>query len=285
MRTILIALAIAMAAVWAGGCKPAQRADTQSATDAADTGRPSVQADVTQDESPAQPASGPTASEVQSSIKAIAAQNLYAFITIYNGNDAAGPSMRQEVESIVNDRLSTRASFLSVDAASQDCTALMAQFGADPYALPLTVIIAPNGAITAGFAKEIPEEEKASDFSAALASPGMASVLLALQQGQLAAVCLQSEKTKHNAESLAAAEGLSADARLAAGAVTVIRIDPTDSAEARVLQVCSVDPNTPNAQLVIIAPPGRLVGKFDGAVTAESVVSAITQALSGAGGG
>lgn len=193
--------------------------------------------------------------------------------------------MRQEVESIVNSKFPTRARFIEIDTANRSHAELLAKYGVSPAHLPLTIVVAPNGAITGGFPKQITDEDKATAFAGALTSPGMAEILLAIQQGKLAAICVQGAKTKHNSASLKAARNLAANPQFAASAIKIIKVDPANAAEAKVMQVCRIDPSISDAQLVIIAPPGRVVGKFPGTATAKEVANAVIQALSGSGGG
>src|ERR1035437_9177724 len=103
-------------------------------------------------------------------------------------------------------------------------------------------------------------------MSGVFVSDGMASVLKVLQSGKLAAVCIQNSKTKHNKESLAAAQGLNNQAQFR-GAVEIVKIDPSDRSEAKLIQTCKVDASSDSAQIVIIAPPGKVMGKFDGTAT------------------
>ncbi|MHB9035765.1 MAG: hypothetical protein ACYC64_03800 [Armatimonadota bacterium] len=48
------------------------------------------------------------------------------------------------------------------------------------------------------------------------------------------------------------------------------------TAEAKFVEICKVDANTDSAQLVIIVPPGRIIGTFDGAATTDSIAAALT---------
>ena len=218
-------------------------------------------------------------SPAETAIQAAARQNRYALVTFYKKNDSASTKMLADAKKL-QARYSSRANFVSVDVGNSIHQGIISRYGADRSPIPLTLVIAPNGAVTAGY----PNEIKKTDISDAFVSSGMADVLKALQNGKLAAVCLQNSRTKHNKESLAAAEGLKYDQRFG-GAVQIVRIDPSDRSEAKFMQQCKVDTNPANAQLIVLAPPGRIVGKFDGATTTDAVVATLMKSLGGGCGG
>jgi len=217
------------------------------------------------------------ATSVEAAIQASAKQNRYVFVTFYKSNDSASKSMQATVKSI-RGKLAGRADFVSVDVGNQANRAIISRYGADRSPMPLTIVLAPNGAITAGF----PQQIKNTDMSSVFVSDGMASVLKVLQSGKIAAVCLQNSKTKHNKESLAAAQGLKNQAQLR-GAVEIVKIDPSDRGESDLMKRCQVDTTSTDAQIVVIAPPGKVMGKFGGTVTTNSMTSALTKAFSGSG--
>ena len=215
-------------------------------------------------------------SPAETVIRAAARQNRYAIVTFYKKNDAASTKMLAEAKKL-QAKYSSRSNFVSADVGNAVHQELISRYGVDRAPIPLTLVIAPNGAVTAGY----PNEIKKTDLSDAFVSSGMANVLKVLQSGKLAAVCLQSPKTKLNKESLAAAEGLNTQAQLR-GAVEVVKIDPSDRSEAKFIQTCKADAGSDSAQIVIIAPPGRIVGTFDGTATTDSMMAALTKAFSGA---
>ena len=172
------------------------------------------------------------ASPAETSIKAAGRQNRYAIVTFYKKNDAASTKMLAEAKQL-QAKYSSRANFVSADVGNAAHKELISQYGVDRAPIPLTLVIAPNGAVTAGY----PSEIKKTDLSDAFVSSGMADVLKVLQSRKLALVCVQNGKTKFNKESMAAAEGLKAEKTLP-GLVEIVQIDPTDSRESKFLQQC-----------------------------------------------
>jgi cytochrome oxidase Cu insertion factor (SCO1/SenC/PrrC family) len=217
----------------------------------------------------------------EAGIQAAEKQNLYVFATFYKQNDEASTKMLEEAKKLQAQH-SSRANFVSIDVADATNKELMTRYGVDRAPIPLTLVIAPNGAVTAGY----PNKINKTDLSDAFVSNGMAAVLKILQGGKLAVICVQNSNTKLNKESLAAAEGLKNDAMFQ-NSIEIVKIDPSDSSETKLIQSCRVDANSQNAQLVVIAPPGRIVGTFDGTATTETITAALTKAFSGGtcGGG
>jgi len=217
-------------------------------------------------------------SPADTAIRAAARQQRYAFVTFFKKDDAASARMLADAKRLQG-KYSSRASFVSVDVDSPSDRSVVAQYGADRSPIPLTVVIAPNGAVTAGF----PSKINKTDLSDVFVSPGQAEVLRVIQGGRVAVISIQNSKTRYNKESIAAAEALRADKRFAS-AVEIVKIDPSDRRESGFMRQCAVDTGSGNAQLVMIAPPGRVIGKFDGATSKAALASSLTKATSGCSG-
>ena len=218
-------------------------------------------------------------SPAETAIKAAGRQNRYAIVTFYKRNDAASTKMLAQAKKL-QAKYSRRASFASADVGNTVHKALISRYGVDRAPIPLTLVIAPNGAVTAGY----PNEIKKTDLSDAFVSSGLADVLKVLQSRKLALVCLQNGKTKFNKESMTAAEGLKADKTLP-GLVEIVKIDPSDSRESKFLQQCKVNAGSTNAQVVMIIPPGRVLGTFDGNTTKDKLMAGLQSAMSSCGSG
>lgn len=215
----------------------------------------------------------------ESAIRAAARQNQYAFVTFYKSNDSDSKEMLADVKSIQG-KYDSRADFISVNVGDKANRSVVSRYGADRSPIPLAIVIAPNGAITGGFPRQI-NKSKVSD---AFVSDGTAAVLKVLQGRKIAAVCVQSSRTKNNKQCQATARGVKSDSRLG-GAVEIVKIDPSDRSESKLLKQWGVNANSGNAQLVVVAPPGKVVGKFDGAASKDSVMSSLMKSLSGGCGG
>lgn len=219
------------------------------------------------------------ASLAENAIRAAAKKSRYVFVTFYKANDSASKQMLADVKSIKS-KFANRADFVSVDVAGKANREVVSRYGADRSRIPLTIVAAPNGAVTAGYPGQIDR----SKLSSAFVSDGTAAVLKVMQNRKLAVVCLQGSKTKHNKECLATARGLKSDSRLG-GAVEIVTIDPSDRSESKLLKQLGINGKSSNAQLVVLAPPGKTVGKFDGSAKKDTVVASLMKSLSGGCGG
>ena len=61
----------------------------------------------------------------------------------------------------------------------------------------------------------------------------------------------------------------------------VIQVDPTDPKEAKLMAQLKVEPNTKKAITAVLAPPGMLVAKIEGATTKDSLKAAFKKAAEG----
>ena len=209
-------------------------------------------------------------------IRAAARHNRYVFITFYKQNDGASARMLAAV-STMQGKLAGRADFVNVDVNDPANRQVVTRFSADRSPIPLTIVVAPNGAVTAGFPREINAN---ANFSNVFVSQGQAAVLKVMQERRLAVVCLQNANTRYNRECMATANALKKDQRIGS-AVTIVKIDPADQAEAKFLRQCNIKLNSPNAQLVVFAPPGRVIGTFDGGAPQNTVIATLLQSLRG----
>lgn len=269
---IAVALVLALVVV-IGLAKTRNRAGDRNEVQATNT----VDTTTAGDESQVKPEPAAKVSPESAAISAAAKQNRYVFVTFYRKDDDASRKMQTAMKS-AQVKLSHRASFVSVDVDDPIQQEVVSQYGADRSPIPLTLVVAPNGAVTAGF----PNEIRKADFSAAFVSKGKADLLKALQDQKMAVLCIQNSRTKHNEESLAAVRGLASSSQLPSE-VLVVRINSADRAEAKLLEQLKVDTGSREAQVIVIVPPGKVAGKFSGAVSTETMVAGVSKAC-GSGG-
>jgi hypothetical protein len=65
----------------------------------------------------------------------------------------------------------------------------------------------------------------------------------------------------------------------------IVLLNADDTAEASFLKELKVDGRTPGPVTLLMAPPGTVVGKFDGAVTKNELVAKLASAQSACGPG
>ncbi len=71
----------------------------------------------------------------------------------------------------IQGRLANRADFTTVSMGDPANRAVITRFGADRSPIPLTIVVAPNGAVTAGFPQVLNAN---ADFSSVFVSHGLA---------------------------------------------------------------------------------------------------------------
>jgi len=201
----------------------------------------------------------------------------YAFVLFYRPGEKASEAMRETLRR-ANGKLKAKAVFLPVDIDSKAESELVGRFRAQRAPLPLTLVIAPNGATVRSFTKPVDEQA----LSGAFVSPKVAEVTKALQDRKLVALCLQGPSTKHNSESRRAAEQFVADQKLGGQAV-LVTADP--SREADLLKRCRISAAPKEATIVLLAPPGTMVGTFAGATTKEALLQKLASASSSCSSG
>jgi len=199
----------------------------------------------------------------------------YLLLLFYRNDDDSTRAMKKVIASAAA-KLASKANSITVNVADDAEKDIVAKFGVDRAPMPLTLVVAPTGAITGGFPGKVTEEQ----LSGAFVSPGLASCLKALQAGKLVLLCVQNSSTRSNDVALQGVQAFKADARYAQF-TEVVNLDPIDTAEAKFLAQIKIDPATPVAVTAFMAPPGAVIAKYNGATDKNVMIAALTAATSG----
>ena len=222
-----------------------------------------------------QQADSQPASKGTAAIQHAAAADKYLFVFFWREKSQQTSAMWGVFQSAMS-KVADRAESVAINVSDPAEKSVVAKFGVDRSPMPLVLALAPNGAITRGFPGKFNEEQ----LSQAFVSPGTAKVLKGLQARKLVLLSVQSRPPHVRQVSLQqGVTDFAADARYA-GATEVVSIDPADPAEASFLQELQVDPRSSTSVTVLLAPPGSVVGKFEGAVTKEQLVAKLQTAQS-----
>ncbi len=130
--------------------------------------------------------------------------------------------------------------------------------------MPLAVIIAPNGAVTGTFKKPFTVDQARQRFMGPVAQ----ACILAFQQRKIVFLCVQGETTKNNGEAMAGVNQFKKDPKLGSTAEVVI-VDPGDPEEKPLLRRLGVTLNPVVAETILLAPPGKMLGKWSGATSKD----------------
>ena len=216
-----------------------------------------------------------TTSKGMTAIQRAAAANKYLFVFFWKEKNEQADAMWNVLQPVMG-KVADRAESVAVNVLDPAEQPIVAKFGVDRSPMPLVLALAPNGAITKGLPLKCDERQLLQAF----VSPGTAGCLKALQARKLVLLSVQRRSQYIRQVSLQrGAADFVADARFA-GATEIVAIDPADPAEAAFLQELQVDPRTSTSATVLLAPPGSVVGKFDGPVTKEQLVAKLQAAQS-----
>lgn len=199
----------------------------------------------------------------------------YLYVFFFKQDDEATRAMRKVFDEAVA-KLAGKADSIAIDLNAASEKAIVAKYGVARAPMPLALAIAPNGAVTGGFPAKFDE----AGLLGAMVSPGLQACLKPLQERKLVFLCLQNKTTKSVDAAMKGVNDFKADKRFTDATVVVV-VDPADAGEAKLMGQLKVEPKTDEAVTVLLAPPGAVVGKFNGATNVDAVVSALTAATSG----
>jgi hypothetical protein len=189
----------------------------------------------------------------------------FTFILFSKDSSASTQRVAAELASAL-EQTSQRAEWKSVsitDPANRDMVERY-QVGRAP--MPLVLCVAPNGAVTGAMVGKV--NKKAVE--AALVTPTMTRCMKSLQAGKIVVVHVQSDATLPLPSG--ATEFLADPAFQQRAATESFLVN--DPAEARFLSDMELDPATVSgSSVVVLAPPGTLVGKFPATATAAEIAA------------
>lgn len=185
----------------------------------------------------------------------------YTFILFYKEDTPATQAMRQALDAALAKRPGQASVTLvrTTDPAEKD---VVARYGVSRSPMPLTLAVAPNGAVTGGFPLKLTEQEVAAAF----VSPGAAACLKAVQARKLVLLCVQ--PAGPDAALPAGVSEVKADPQYgpATEVVTVRADDATEAGFLKALQL-SLKPGVTTTALLV--PPGQRLAVFEGAFTRQ----------------
>lgn len=209
-------------------------------------------------------------SQAQATLEKAAAEGKYTFLVFYRANDAATQSMGTTLK----EGLATRGekavgAYVQIDQPADK--PLVDRFDVSRAPMPMTIAVAPNGAMTGLFAQKLTPELIENSF----VTPTMMRCMKSLQEGKLVFVCVQGSA---KAAAPASLKDFQADPhfkdRLAS--YSMVAADP---AEGKFLTQMQIDPaKATGTTTVLLAPPGVLVGKFDELTSKDDIAGALAKA-------
>ena len=200
----------------------------------------------------------------------------YLFVFFYKDEGEQTRKMREVFDASAR-ALADRADAAAVKTTDPREKQIVDKFNVSRAPMPLVLAVAPNGVITGGFpaGREFDEEKLRGVF----ASPCMEKCLKGLQDGKLIFLCAQNTRTGSNDAAMQGVRDFKADTRFAQ-ATEIVTIDPSDPKEIDTLKKLRIDPKISEATTVFLAPPGRIIGTFQGPTNKDSLVATIQRSMS-----
>ena len=210
------------------------------------------------------------ASAAQQALAEAAAQGRYAYIVFYRADDEATRAMAQIVAASAAERAQT-VTPVYISLADMAERPLVEHFAVGRAPMPMTIVTAPNGAVTGAFPQRVTAEQLAGAF----VTPAMSACMKSMQQGRLVFLCLQ---TTPQPVVPGGINEFAADPQFK-NRVDVVLVQAADPAEAQLLAELQLNAAQPaQANTVFFAPPGVLVGKFGLLSTKAEVAAALHKA-------
>lgn len=202
-------------------------------------------------------AASPSAAEQQ--LNQAAAEQKYAFLLFYKQNDVATQAVSKTLsESVAKRKDSAVVVYVNVADAAEKT--LVEKYKTARAPMPLTLALAPNGAITGVFAQKLTAELVNESFVTATEAECMKS----LQAGKSVLLCV---RPANDSTTPAGVQDFQADAQFQ-GRVSLVSMRLDDKAEASFLNGLKIDAaKTRDTTVVFMAPPGVMVGKYTAQVT------------------
>lgn len=208
------------------------------------------------------------ASPGEQAVETAAQNNQFAFVMFYRRNDTATQSMHRTLASTLADR--TDAVMVPVPITDANESVLIKRFDATRIPMPAIAVLAPNGAVCS----VLPQRVHDKQLVACIVSPGQAKCLKALQDGKIVVLCVQ---PKEETEIPVGVQQFKAD-KLYAERTEVVSVLASDAAEAKFLGQLKVPTDHRSSVVAFMAPPGVMIGVFNGSVTHNELAQKLAAA-------
>lgn len=217
----------------------------------------------------ATPALAQTPSKAQTAISQAAGQGKYTFILFYKTNDAATNTMNTTLQTTLA-KYKEAATFTFVNVADPSEQELVKKYDVARAPMPMTLAIAPNGALTGMF----PQKMEPSHVDSSFVTPTMMQAMKALQENKLVFVTVRGNVAANEPVAL---REFASDPHFNTRMVS-LTTSASDPQEAKFMREMEIDPRSPATQLSLLAPPGVLVGKFPSNTPMKTIAAALAEA-------
>jgi hypothetical protein len=209
---------------------------------------------------------GAEGSPAEQQLAAASAAQQYAYLVFYRQNDAATQAMQATVAAQVG-QSEGKTVLVPVQIGDAAEAKLVARYDATRTPLPCVMGIAPNGAVSGVY----PLKVEAAQLERAVLTPKYSEMVKALQEQKIVVVCMQPANGGLTPPSIQQFAKLPAFQ----GRTHSITVQADDASEQRFFERMKVSPDLSATSLVIFAPPGVFVGKFDARATGAQIAEKV----------
>ena len=211
-------------------------------------------------------ASQASAATLTEFIKASADRGKYTYVMFYRANDTATRQMSFAIGQQVA-RAPERTGWVKVSVNDRSAAEFVKKYDASRLPMPTVIGLAPNGAVTGIFQLKVNSRQ----LDSAILTPKYSEMVKKLQERKIAVVCLQPAGRNTVPAGIT---HLEADANLK---THVVRITASagDNQEGRFFERMRVKTDIQEPAVLVFAPPGVFVGRFNANVSGQQLASAI----------
>jgi hypothetical protein len=213
----------------------------------------------------ASPLTAAEGSPCEQQLAAAAAQGQYTYLLLHRQDDAATQAMRTAIAAHV-EQSAGKTALVPVNIADAAEARLVARFDATRTPMPCVMCLAPNGAVTGVYPLQVSGEQ----LQRAILTPKYSEMVKTLQEQKLVVVCLQPRNGGTVPPGVAEFEALPAFKNY----TRRITVQADDAAEAGFYTRMKVSPDITATNVIVFAPPGVFVGKFDDKVRGTAIAQA-----------
>ncbi|MEP3478253.1 MAG: hypothetical protein ABJZ55_03310 [Fuerstiella sp.] len=207
-----------------------------------------------------------SAADFNKTIKVAAEEGKYTYVMFYRAEDTA----TRQMSSVIGQQVSKTArntNWIKVGVTDQSAADVVKKYDASRLPMPTVIGVAPNGAVTGVFQMQVNQQQ----LDNAILTPRYSEMVKKLQEQKIAVVCLQPAGGNTLPVGI---KQLEADTNLK-NHVVKVTASADDAKEARFFERMGVKTDIKKPAVLVFAPPGVFVGRFDENVSGQQLASAI----------
>ena len=207
-----------------------------------------------------------TATEVTDVLKASSSHGKYTYVMFSRQDDSPTRKMSSTIERQVL-RKSEETSWVQVNVTDRSAAEIVRKYDASRLPMPTVMGVAPNGAITGVYQLKVTPQQ----LDSAILTPGYSRMVKKLQEQKIAVVCLQPARGGFVP---AGVTQLEANSHLK-NQVVRVSASANDASEIRFFERMRVPADIQEPAVLLFAPPGIFLGRFDADVSGQQLADAI----------